>query len=83
VHVILKAPPETVLQVEHGGKRWSLRFERGQAWLPRQMALELIRQGVVVEGELNDPPPRFARNADGSNGRQLGMFDPWVAEVTT
>jgi hypothetical protein len=78
-HVVLRHAPETVLQIDHGGKRWSLRFERGQAWLPRQMALQLIKEGLVVEGGERDPAPRFARNADGSHGRALGVFDPWVS----
>jgi hypothetical protein len=83
VHVILKAPPETTLQVEHAGKTWAVRFERGASFVPRQLALQMIRDGLVMEGELSDPPPRFARNADGSHGAALNVFAPYVREVTS
>jgi len=81
MHVILKAPPETTLQVEHAGKTLAVRFERGAAFVPRQLGLQLIRDGLVVEGELPDPPPRFECGPDGSHGRALNIFGPYVREV--
>jgi hypothetical protein len=84
MHVRLRQVPEVTLQVVHNGKTWAVRFERGgSAFVPRQLALQMIRDGLVTEGELSDPPPRFARNSDGSHGGALGVFDPWVAEMTT
>ena len=82
-HVVLRHAPETKVQVVHAGKSYTVRFERGAAFVPRPMALELIKQGLVVEGELSDPAPKFARNADGSHGKAISLFDRWVTEVQT
>jgi hypothetical protein len=83
MHVRLRQVPEVTLQVVHNGKTYAVRFEGGASFVPRQLALQMIRDGLVTEGELSDSPPRFARNSDGSHGRALGVFDPWVAEVAS
>jgi hypothetical protein len=83
MHVLLKAAPEVVLEVTPGnGRRYSVTFRNGSAFVPLHLGEYLIRQKLAIRGEENDPPPQFERLPGGAHGRALDRYADHVSEVT-
>jgi hypothetical protein len=63
------------------GRTYELTFRGGEAYLPLHLFNLLVVTGVVDRLDKPDLKPRFERLPDGSNGKPISVFEPFVREI--
>ena len=82
---LLKAPPETTLEVTgDNGVKYTVTFRGGRSFLPLHLFNCMVREGLIVRDyDTPEPRPRFEQLAGGVHGKQISPFADFVREVTS